>query len=126
MALGDNISNIVSIHDYYDVNIGYIVNYECNGHIIGEQLKRYGPITIPAYKRVNRVKIDFSYNSVDDHSVIRIGDFNITSISQSGISGIYDINLNSAEIFIDVGAKNTDPDLCYLYGGKLNITFLYN
>lgn len=125
-SLGDTEEKSITIHDYYDINLGYIVDYSCNGNIIGEQLKRYGPITIPAYERVNKVKIDFTYDSVDDRSVIRIGDFSITSFSQSGVAGTYDIKLDSSEIYIDVGAKNTDPDLCYLRGGKLKVTFLYN
>ena len=130
VGLGDTEEKSIAIHDYYDINIGYIVDYYCNGYLIGDQLRTYGPINVPAYNRVTKVKINFSWDYVDDEAVVKIGDFRIETTdaySKSGsISETYDIKLNSSTVYIEAGAKNESTKYCSLNNGKLSITFLYN
>ena len=127
-SLGDTEEKSITIHDYYDINLGY--DYSCNGNIIGDQFKTFGPINIPAYNRVTKVKINFSWDSVDDEAVVKIGDLRIETTGAwnhpGNISDTYNIKLNSSTVYIEAGAVNYYESSCNLINGKLSVTFLYN
>lgn len=136
-GLGDSKKRAVSIHDYYDIDLGYTASFACDGNRIGDNFKTCGPVYVPAYNRVTRVRINFEWSTVDDHAILEVSNLRLESPSvpdwggdngsgPGSMNGIYNVRLSSSNVYIYAGVRNTKPTTCMLRDGYIRITFLYN
>lgn len=131
----DNVSDSLSIRNYYDFNINLSVDYVCNGGIIGDQLKTIGTFTIPNYLAVKRVRVRFSGTGIDDEPVLKLGNYltlrggdcgSNDAICSWSLSGTYSIRLNSSRLTVSAGASNWYPGNCYMNNASGSLRFYYD
>lgn len=106
--------------------------------LLADQSKVLGTYTIPSYKHVKSVTVQFS-GAADDVGVIHIGnDLTVTQnddpnayyrgdpiyLTYFNVNKTFPISLTSGQITISAGTINTQTKVCY-FSGSVNLVFNY-